>query len=54
MGISASSSVEEQSARSHHDSGRFIFRSGGRYDTVCDLPVALMLPVVGQVSADAA
>jgi hypothetical protein len=26
-------------------------RAGGRYDTVCDLPVPLRLPVVGQVSA---
>ena len=28
--------------------------AGGRYDTVCDLPVPLMLPVVGQVAAHAA
>jgi hypothetical protein len=28
--------------------------AGGRYDTVCDLPVPLMLPVAGQVAARAA
>jgi hypothetical protein len=28
--------------------------AGGRYDTVCDLPVALLLPVAGQVEARAA
>jgi hypothetical protein len=27
---------------------------GRRYDTVCDLPVPLVLPVVGQVAAHAA
>ncbi len=27
--------------------------AGGRYDTVCDLPVPLMLPVAGQVAARA-
>ena len=28
--------------------------AGRRYDTVCDLPVLLMLPVVGQVAVRAA
>ena len=28
--------------------------AGGRYDTVCDLPVLLRLPVVGQVALRAA
>jgi len=48
------SGPEKESARSPHGSGRLILVAGGRYDTVCPLPVRLRLPVAGRVAAYAA
>jgi hypothetical protein len=42
--------ARRKSARSPHDSGRFILVAGVRYARF-SLPVPLMLPVLGQVEA---
>ncbi len=47
-------SLTHKPPRSNHASEGACVVAGGCYDTVCDLPVPLMLPVMGQVAAHAA
>ncbi len=47
-------SLMDETPRSNHASEGACVVAGGCYDTVCPLPVPLMLPVMGQVAARAA